>query len=551
MFPAMQVGWELTMGHCIWKSREISAFIRINLLFVCLSGLWYSSMVGFDAHANANTEASSPLVTVKKAERISAILTGRPLVQEARDQILKGNLDLDTLTDQILESEAFVRHSGVFWSRLLGVSGQVSLFNQKEIYGNQTLFTRIRGPGRNFPIGPNNRQPNEEKLKEWIGILQNVKEGGASLMLSGVGVCKDFLLLQSGVVNMNHLNSIINNQKYHDANILLANLETWRQLRTLAIEFAPGCDRLHLVVDVQPSWAELGPGAPRWKAAKALVSEGACGLTFDRCFSNNRGLMVPDIETKQDLNLEPGYLVGRTIAEDLPQPSILTTTKTVLSGRLGAVLQKYFDEYSLWEEFPGGRFPPQESPAWADPSWSDTSLSWVERGGEHAGVLTTYAYQVSANGRRAKANRPYEALTCSKFVVPEGIRPDPSDDNPDLMKRAYCAACHVTLEPMAAFFNRWPETGRTNYEFDTSEEIEDRGRFRGEDGIGIREFGRILSESPRFDDCQIQRAWEFVMGRTWKPSERSAHLESLKSAYSENGKRLKPVFKRLVREVVP
>lgn len=213
-------------------------------------------------------------------------------------------------------------------------------------------------------------------------------------------------------------------------------------------------------------------------------------------------------------------------------------------------MQKYLDAYGLWDVFPGGRYVGTGSGVWSQPSWSDLGLHWVERGEQHAGVLTTYAFQVSANGRRAKANRAFEALTCSQFTVPEGILPDPADDNPDLRHRTYCSACHRTLEPMAAFFRRWPDTGRVNYEFDGREETEDRGIFRGAEGIGVRGFAALLAESEAFEDCQIQRGFEFVMGRTWTASERSVYLERLRPVYAASEKRLKPVLKALVSEVL-
>lgn len=93
-----------------------------------------------------------------------------------------------------------------------------------------------------------------------------------------------------------------------------------------------------------------------------------------------------------------------------------------------------------------------------DLDWSERTWRPVERGPEHAGILTTQLYLTRFANPRARANRFYQAFLCEPFESPpEGLPPatDPCSSDPNLMTRCGCADCHARLEPAAAFFGRW------------------------------------------------------------------------------------------------
>lgn len=95
---------------------------------------------------------------------------------------------------------------------------------------------------------------------------------------------------------------------------------------------------------------------------------------------------------------------------------------------------------------------------------------WVKvvRGNMHAGLLTMPAYLLKFASNRGRANRFYNAFMCNYFQAPQadkdgkgGIPPasDNCHEEPNLIKRCGCKHCHQTVEPMAAYWGRWAESG--------------------------------------------------------------------------------------------
>lgn len=360
-------------------------------------------------------------------------------------------------------------------------------------------------------------------------------------------------------------------------------LPLYTQINELATEYLgrdeTDCSLEHLT-EVNKSKVYWADGIKvKLYAAKGLLKESFCDEDLSKCvvwgtdrfLGGAASLQFDDQSFAQDLNLEPGYIIGKIVADDFSFDQSLKSTKTVMSPRyikgLKALIQKLSLAYkndtnfvSYWKNFP---YDPkeyegvtgkqvgeylEESTIWTNPDWSDQSLHWVERNSRHAGILSTYAFQTQNNGHRAKANRIFEAFTCSKFVVPEGIEPNPKDSNPDLTKRQYCAACHRTLEPMSAFFNGWPRLGGTHYEFASFlDQNFSKGRFDGKIDFGLEGYAKLISENKRFDACAIQRSFEFVVGRTWTSAEKNEVLSETLSEFQESGRQLKAVLRHLVK----
>ena len=96
---------------------------------------------------------------------------------------------------------------------------------------------------------------------------------------------------------------------------------------------------------------------------------------------------------------------------------------------------------------------------------TDTA-SWrrIERGPEHAGVLTTPGYLVRFASDRARANRFYTAFYCDPFVPQSAGLPAEEETPPQtLRERNGCADCHQELEPAASHWGRWRNGGSVGY----------------------------------------------------------------------------------------
>lgn len=77
----------------------------------------------------------------------------------------------------------------------------------------------------------------------------------------------------------------------------------------------------------------------------------------------------------------------------------------------------------------------------------------------HAGVLTSPAYLLRFMTNRSRANHFFSTFLCQPFIPPEGGIPLTAPPILDLQEREGCDGCHVLLEPSAAFWGRWSESG--------------------------------------------------------------------------------------------
>jgi hypothetical protein len=249
------------------------------------------------------------------------------------------------------------------------------------------------------------------------------------------------------------------------------------------------------------------------------------------------------------MTLEPLFLIAKTVTDDLPYPSILTTKQTVLTPLLAHFLVVQANQFSFWQNFPGGAYKDPALAAYAKIDYGN-ELKWINRTDLHSGILSTPGFQVIHNGPRARGNIVLEALTCNYLLPVPGVQPDPNDNNIDLTKRTYCQGCHVTLEPLAKFFNRWPPTqNEPNYLYNPAADVDDAGSFLGKSGNGAIGLGQIVSTSDRFKTCAIRRALEFVYGRTMGDQELTMSLTSLSPVY-EKSNQLKPVIKQILMSPV-
>lgn len=97
--------------------------------------------------------------------------------------------------------------------------------------------------------------------------------------------------------------------------------------------------------------------------------------------------------------------------------------------------------------------------------------TWVpiDRLAPHAGVLTLPAYLLRFQTNRARANRYRIAFEGQYFQPPSTKDTACAKDGDDLTQRCVCRSCHVTLEPMAAYFGLLSEAGTTSLQDFTRE----------------------------------------------------------------------------------
>jgi len=80
---------------------------------------------------------------------------------------------------------------------------------------------------------------------------------------------------------------------------------------------------------------------------------------------------------------------------------------------------------------------------------------------------------------------------------------------------ANCAGCHVTVNPLAAFRNRWDEAGRyreADYSPDGTEVDSAQGIFLGSSADDMTGFGNLLANSGVVHRCIVNRSFERLVG---------------------------------------
>lgn len=162
---------------------------------------------------------------------------------------------------------------------------------------------------------------------------------------------------------------------------------------------------------------------------------------------------------------EARHFLDRIFEDDRDFREILTSRATEVNGPLA---QFYRFLASATCCGPGAELGYSEPIPLVDPGRVPQALApvdtatWlrVEDRGPHAsGILTMPIFLTKYGSRRARAHVLYSAFLCKDFVA-DTVKLEPSTE-PDLTKRAGCASCHQTLEPMAAYFTRVGESDWT------------------------------------------------------------------------------------------
>jgi len=267
-------------------------------------------------------------------------------------------------------------------------------------------------------------------------------------------------------------------------------------------------------------------------------------------------------------------------AGDRDARELLTSHSTVVNGPLaqfyrftsastccGAAVNVGYTE-------PESLFEPAAVPASLIPQDTATWLPVADRGPHAAGILTMPIFLAKYGSRRARAHALYSAFACKEFVAPD-VKLQPSTE-PDLTKRAGCAACHRTLEPMAAYFTRvqeadWtylpasrlptslatcghPKTknqGQCVSYYDPAFTDQQRPLLRGAYAAptnaeaGPAGLARELVSSPEFAPCMVKNVVEGLLRRQLTPAD-DRWTKDLTKLFVDGGYRLRAVVKAIV-----
>ncbi len=172
-----------------------------------------------------------------------------------------------------------------------------------------------------------------------------------------------------------------------------------------------------------------------------------------------------------------------------------------------------------------------------------TGLAWQPShyldGRPHAGLLSTSAfYEVwdtnNTNINRRRANRWSIVFHCYNFLdTPVDVTRDVDNNNAGAVlsavtTRVDCKACHDRLDPLASFLFPMDEAGGIEdgdgMEFRDDFFRSDRAeRWRtankrppaiyGAPGQDLRDLGRLLTENPKFAECQTKRVFKMLFLR--------------------------------------
>lgn len=175
-----------------------------------------------------------------------------------------------------------------------------------------------------------------------------------------------------------------------------------------------------------------------------------CGPDLNWCVGGQIEPMVAEA-----LSVDVDRRIERVIREDLPYTELLTGNRAYVNGPLAHFLRNGAGT--------GTRLRMERLPYDAIPDLTyDQVDTWepVDLGPEQSGVFTSPAFLIRFQTNRARANRFSSAFLCQDFEAPDGGLPA-TEGVPtlDLTARDGCKYCHALLEPTAAHWGRWTETG--------------------------------------------------------------------------------------------
>ena len=525
-------------------------------------------------------------------DRLALVLTGKLATIDQRQAYLDGTKTLVAIADQLRDSEDFERNLAHFYQEKLRITEPIE-FN--EIYtfintGNEKLDGKIvnkhRVVGGKLNIFNLTKDTPESQIASYADQIRNSQQYNIEqqnylsrhLKFREANGGHYFMQIFSG--NFNTINTLINSGilGVHGGKQITADLQEDFKLLQKTLNEAQHCNRFRqtTMIEVTPYWDR----SITVKACPATISDQYCGANFAKCFPYVGDPAERDPanfyrrKIAQAITLEPGVMMAKTVREQKKYSQIITTSSGVVNGHylhflknFDRVISKQYRRKKSWDD---NKFTANDrliltveaSSLNSYPELTKTEIDlndqryqWIERGGaQHAGILTTIAFQRATNGWRAKVNKARSALLCREFVDPVGAKADP-DDQRKLEERAYCGDCHKYLEPLSRFFHRWPDTGNdNNYYYDhfaepltTSYQDSYCPKCQSLTGNDVKGFADIIvSSDDGFKQCAVRQAFEYVIKRPMNADELRLLLPGLVEVYDDNKENLWMVMRQII-----
>lgn len=199
-----------------------------------------------------------------------------------------------------------------------------------------------------------------------------------------------------------------------------------------------------------------------------------------------------------------------------------------------------------------------------------------DRGPHAAGIMTMPVFLAKFGSRRGRAHVLYNTFLCREFVSSDQKLPPSSE--PNLMIRQGCATCHVTLEPMAAYFSRvtesdWTYLPEANFPitsarcaaadpadaakgcenfydpaFTDAQSATLRGAYASADNAnaGPKALAEAITQSDQFAACVTTNVTSSFLGRPLGAGD-IALVAEIQKAFVDGGYRMKALVRALVR----
>lgn len=193
-------------------------------------------------------------------------------------------------------------------------------------------------------------------------------------------------------------------------------------------------------------------------STRAATNEAGCGCGPDLqfCFAPASATQTPLHQSFQEQLLRS---VDDAVTGAVPYTDLLLGTEAWQDGRIAFFKKHLANSPSFGKTWDA----PDPHEQILDKDFTDLTWTKVDRGAEHAGVLTLPEYLLKFQTARGRVNRFRNAFLCQAFEPPTSTEDTGCDDNAaDLTKRCTCRYCHSTLEPMATSFSLFAQAGTTS-----------------------------------------------------------------------------------------
>ncbi|MBX2796394.1 MAG: DUF1592 domain-containing protein [Myxococcales bacterium] len=254
-----------------------------------------------------------------------------------------------------------------------------------------------------------------------------------------------------------------------------------------------------------------------------------------------QGYTFPQIV--ESIGEEPLQILAEVARDDLPITDLVTADWTMANDVLARM---YPTDY-----------PPGET-GWRRVHYTDSRPA--------AGVLATngmwWRYQsTDSNANRKRANTTSRIFLCHDYLT----RPIEFDRNINLLDEEAisdalrtdpgCVNCHVSLDPMSAYFFGFWWYGDTSGEASTYHPAREREwtdylgtapAYFGDPGSSLADLGRQIAGDNRFPECMVEHVTELLLRRDAQLLD-FQRLTEHREALLQGGLALKPLFASVVR----